>query len=232
MSSLAPLLLEQLGPEPVEILSIDLAGHGLSSHRGTEDHSRWRYVDEADQVAEQMGWTTHALIGHTDKRVIAMKQDAFFTSVHAAVRARTNGNKNSSWPIREEVAAVFIPRSLKPAEKKDEDTQIVQKGYTWRWDRMIMIADVMTNSDLFHKAFLRRIICPLLFVLAIDGLAYKNEKGPDAERFCPEERTFTLRNGIVIAAKHWKNSAKGVPRDRRRFLALHGFLDNAASFDL
>ncbi|KAF9167484.1 hypothetical protein DFQ26_004437 [Actinomortierella ambigua] len=62
---LAPLLLSQLGPEPVEILALDFAGHGLSSHRQTEDYSLWRYLEEADQVTEQMGWSKHAVLGHS-----------------------------------------------------------------------------------------------------------------------------------------------------------------------
>ncbi|KAF9956663.1 hypothetical protein BGZ72_002592 [Mortierella alpina] len=63
---LAPLMLEKLGSsEPVEIVALDLAGHGLSSHRTTEDYALWRYVEDADQVVEQLGWQRHAIIGHS-----------------------------------------------------------------------------------------------------------------------------------------------------------------------
>ncbi|KAF9205345.1 hypothetical protein BGZ59_000523 [Podila verticillata] len=62
---LAPLMLQQLGPEPVEIVALDLAGHGMSSHRQSEDYGLWRYVEDADQVVEQLGWQKHALIGHS-----------------------------------------------------------------------------------------------------------------------------------------------------------------------
>jgi hypothetical protein len=48
-----------------------------------------------------------------------------------------------------------------------------------------------------------------------------------------QERTFELVNGIVLAAKHWKTGEPSAqPRDTRRFLAFHGFLDNACTFDL
>ncbi|KAG0049878.1 hypothetical protein BGZ83_005309 [Gryganskiella cystojenkinii] len=63
---LAPLMLQQLGPEPVEVVALDLAGHGMSSHRVTEDYQLWRYVEDIDQVAEQLGWQSrHAIIGHS-----------------------------------------------------------------------------------------------------------------------------------------------------------------------
>ncbi|KAG0270984.1 hypothetical protein BGZ95_001280 [Linnemannia exigua] len=62
---LAPLLLEQLGPEPVEILALDLAGHGMSDHRTSEDYALWRYIEDADQIVEQLGWQKHAIIGHS-----------------------------------------------------------------------------------------------------------------------------------------------------------------------
>ena len=48
----------------------------------------------------------------------------------------------------------------------------------------------------------------------------------------PEERSFQLRNGLVIRAKHWRSAGPEVtPRDCRRFIAFHGYLDNAGSFD-
>ncbi|GJJ74648.1 hypothetical protein EMPS_07006 [Entomortierella parvispora] len=64
---LAPLMLQKLGPEPVEIVALDLAGHGKSSHRQTEDYGLWRYVEDMDQIVEQLGWTEqgHAILGHS-----------------------------------------------------------------------------------------------------------------------------------------------------------------------
>ncbi|KAF9966226.1 hypothetical protein BGZ70_002964 [Mortierella alpina] len=62
---LAPLMFQQLGPEPLEILALDLAGHGMSSHRQTEDYNLWRFVEDLDQVTEQLQWHKHALIGHS-----------------------------------------------------------------------------------------------------------------------------------------------------------------------
>lgn len=63
-------MLQQLAPEPVEIVALDLAGHGMSSHRQTEDYGLWRYVEDIDQVTEQLGWHEqqqggHAILGHS-----------------------------------------------------------------------------------------------------------------------------------------------------------------------
>ncbi|CAO3565713.1 unnamed protein product [Mortierella alpina] len=58
-------MFQQLGPEPLEILALDLAGHGMSSHRQTEDYNLWRFVEDLDQVTEQLQWHKHALIGHS-----------------------------------------------------------------------------------------------------------------------------------------------------------------------
>ncbi|KAG0343796.1 hypothetical protein BG004_004990 [Podila humilis] len=79
-SSFDLLLVEQLGPEPVEVLALDLAGHGTSSHRVTEDYNLWRYVDDADQVVEQLGWKRHVIIGHSMGGAAASMYSAVFES--------------------------------------------------------------------------------------------------------------------------------------------------------
>ncbi|KAG0264818.1 hypothetical protein DFQ27_001016 [Actinomortierella ambigua] len=128
------------------------------------------------------------------KKTLSTKRDAFFPTIQAAVRARTLGSKDSVWPIREDVAAVFIPRSLKPTEQKDEHTQTTQQGYSWCWDRMIMISDVMANSDLYTKAFVSRVTCPVLFILAIDGYAWKREKDGKVMSWFTASSSVTVRD--------------------------------------
>ncbi|KAF9139542.1 hypothetical protein BGX30_007840 [Mortierella sp. GBA39] len=77
---LAPILLEQLGPEPVEILALDLAGHGTSDHRTSEDYALWRYIEDADQIVEQLGWQRHAIIGHSMGGAISTLYAGLFVS--------------------------------------------------------------------------------------------------------------------------------------------------------
>ncbi|KAF9997732.1 hypothetical protein BGZ79_008559 [Entomortierella chlamydospora] len=205
---LAPLLLKQLGPEPVEIVALDLAGHGLSDHRTTEDYALWRYVDDADQVVEQLGWQRHAIIGHsmggaastiyaglydsrvtlcvlldnfgpitrdvddqpqhllehiTQKRGLPKKRLPFHPSIESACKARSQGG------ISEEYARVLMPRGLRPAERTLDDGAVV-KGWTWTTDRLLTIRSAQSLSEDYAKAFMSRISCPVLAVLAEEGL--------------------------------------------------------------
>ncbi|OAQ28032.1 alpha/beta-hydrolase [Linnemannia elongata AG-77] len=77
---LAPLMLQQLGPEPVEIVALDFAGHGKSSNRQTEDYSIWRYAEDAVHVANQLGWDRHAVIGHSMGGAVACLYSGLFVS--------------------------------------------------------------------------------------------------------------------------------------------------------
>ena len=48
------------------------------------------------------------------------------------------------------------------------------------------------------------------------------------------ERTFTCSDGVKLATRHWVNfdaSSSPPPLHTRKFLCLHGWLDNAASFN-
>ncbi|KAI1317884.1 hypothetical protein EDD11_007546 [Mortierella claussenii] len=208
---LAPRLLRQLGPEPAELVALDLAGHGLSSHRTTEDYALWRYVEDADQVVEQLGWKTHAIIGHSmggaistiyaglyesrvslcvlldnfgpltrdvedqpqhllehiqEKKNLATKRLPFHPTIESACKARSQGG---AYGIQPEFARVLMPRGLRPAEKTLEDGTVIQ-GWTWTTDRLLTIRSAQSMSETFAKAFMSRIRCPLLAVLAKDGL--------------------------------------------------------------
>ncbi|KAF9205536.1 hypothetical protein BGZ49_003900 [Haplosporangium sp. Z 27] len=205
------LLLKQLGPEPVEIVALDHAGHGLSSHRVTEDYSIWRYVEDTDQVVEQLGWQRHAIIGHsmggaatsiytglfhsrvvlcilldnigpltrdvedqpdhlleyiTQKKGLLKKRLPFHPSVESACKARSQGGEFGILP---EFAKLLMPRGLRPAERTMEDGTVV-KGWTWTTDRILTIRSPQSLSEGYAKAFIGRISCPVLAVLARDGL--------------------------------------------------------------
>ena len=62
-NTLAPLL---VGEGNIQILAIDFAGHGLSSHRPRDSH--YPVVEHAADVvgfAEKMGWSTYCLLCHS-----------------------------------------------------------------------------------------------------------------------------------------------------------------------
>ncbi|KAG0257125.1 hypothetical protein BG011_004146 [Mortierella polycephala] len=201
------LMLQQLGPEPVEIVALDLAGHGQSSHRTTEDYALWRYVEDADQVVEQLGWQKHAIIGHsmggavstiyaglfesrvtlcvlldnpgpltrdvedqpqhllehiTDKRRLATKRPAFHPTIDAACKARSQGGAHNILP---EFARLLVQRGIGPMERVMDDGTVVQ-GWTWTTDRLLTIRSAQSLSESYAKAFMGRICCPILSVLA------------------------------------------------------------------
>ncbi|KAG0329276.1 hypothetical protein BGZ99_002825 [Dissophora globulifera] len=213
---LSPLLLKQLGPEPVEIVALDLAGHGQSSHRTTEDYALWRYVEDIDQVAEQLGWQRHAVLGHSmggavatlysglyesrvtlcilldnfgpftrsvedqpqhllehiqDKKKLVTKRLPFHPTIESACTARSQGGANG---IQPEYARFLMDRGLKPAEKTMEDGTVVQ-GWTWTTDRILTIRSAQSMSEEYSRAFMRRICCPVLGVLAEGGLLQLTE---------------------------------------------------------
>jgi pimeloyl-ACP methyl ester carboxylesterase len=50
----------------IQCLAIDMAGHGLTDHRlGLADYPVWSEVGAIYAIADQMGWSTFALLGHS-----------------------------------------------------------------------------------------------------------------------------------------------------------------------
>ncbi len=66
-SVLAPLL------EGVELVALDMAGHGQSDHRpGSAPYNIWEDVAEIFAIADQLGWERFALLGHSRGAIISM----------------------------------------------------------------------------------------------------------------------------------------------------------------
>jgi len=66
---LAPLLdLSQ-----IQVLAIDLAGHGLSQHRsGISDYPIWSEIASIYAIADEMGWSEFSLMGHSRGAMISL----------------------------------------------------------------------------------------------------------------------------------------------------------------
>ncbi|KAF9090990.1 hypothetical protein BGX29_011186 [Mortierella sp. GBA35] len=207
------LVLQQLGPEPVEIVALDLAGHGRSSHRQTEDYSIWRYAEDADHVASLLGWQRHAVIGHSmgggaatvysglftsrvvlcilldnfgpfsrlvedqpehllehiqQKKNLPNKQLPFHASIESAAQARSKGG---AYGLDLPSARILVPRGLRPIERTDPvDGTTTQQGWTWSTDQLLTIRSAQSLSDEYVQAFMTRITCPVLAVIASQGL--------------------------------------------------------------
>ncbi|KAF9903959.1 hypothetical protein EC991_003177 [Linnemannia zychae] len=205
------LLLQQLGPEPAEIVALDLAGHGRSSHRQTEDYGIWRYAEDADHVAALLGWNKHAVIGHSmggaaatvysglfnsrvvmcilldnfgpftrlvedqpdhllehiqQKKDLPNKQLPFHPTIESAAQARSKGG---AYGLDLPSARILVPRGLRPIERTDAEGHTVQ-GWTWSTDQLLTIRSAQSLSEEYVQAFMTRITCPILAVLASQGL--------------------------------------------------------------
>lgn len=56
----------------LNVVALDLAGHGLSSHRSVDaTYDIWMDVGEVMAVADQMGWDRFAIIGHSRGAIIS-----------------------------------------------------------------------------------------------------------------------------------------------------------------
>lgn len=55
----------------VNLVSLDLAGHGLSDHIAAGGYSLWQQAATVLQVAEQLGWDRFALLGHSMGAIIS-----------------------------------------------------------------------------------------------------------------------------------------------------------------
>lgn len=55
------------------VIALDMAGHGQSAHRpGTSPYNIWDDVAEIFAIADQLGWSTFGLLGHSRGAIIAM----------------------------------------------------------------------------------------------------------------------------------------------------------------
>lgn len=55
----------------VNLVSLDLAGHGLSDHIASGGYSLWQQASTVLQVAEELGWNRFALLGHSMGAIIS-----------------------------------------------------------------------------------------------------------------------------------------------------------------
>ena len=56
----------------VNLVAVDMAGHGQSSHRlGASPYNIWEDVPEIFAIADQLGWQEFALLGHSRGGIIA-----------------------------------------------------------------------------------------------------------------------------------------------------------------
>ncbi|WP_347329543.1 alpha/beta hydrolase [Marinimicrobium locisalis] len=85
-------LAEQLGN--VHLVALDLAGHGRSDHRpGGGPYAIWEDVGDVFAVADQLGWSSFSLLGHSRGGIIGMLAAGTFPE-----RIQALGLVESLWP--------------------------------------------------------------------------------------------------------------------------------------
>lgn len=195
MATLAPKLCEALH---LQIVSLDLPGHGLSEHkRGPYHFIDW--VADVVAAADALGWEKFSLLGHSMGAGIS-------TLVAGTVPERVERTVllEGLGPMTEEPeqAARRLTRALRlEARKQDKQKRLfdapetaaerlreaakmlpessrilierglvqVEGGWTWRADPRLRLDSRMRLTEAHANAFLTAIRCPVLLVAATDG---------------------------------------------------------------
>ncbi|KAF9923967.1 hypothetical protein FBU30_005987 [Linnemannia zychae] len=243
------LMLQQLGPEPVEIVALDFAGHGRSSHRQSEDYGIWRYAEDASHVADMLGWQNHAIMGHSmggaaatiysglfnsrlegvvicilldnfgpftrmiedqpehllehieQKKNLPNKQLPFHPTIEAAAQARSKGG---AFGLDLPSARIMVPRGLRPYNRTDVEGNTIQ-GWTWSTDQLLTIRSAQSLSEEYVQAFMTRITCPILAIIASQGLQTIRYMVDDRLPWL-EKTKVTLKDVVGSHSVHMENA--------------------------
>jgi pimeloyl-ACP methyl ester carboxylesterase len=223
MTTLAPTLCAAL---PLQIVSLDLPGHGLSGHkRGPYHFIDW--VADVIAAADALGWEKFSLLGHSMGAGIS-------TLVAGTVPERVERTVllEGLGPMTEEPeqAARRLARSLRlEARKQDRQKRLfdapetaaerlreaarmlpessrilierglvqVEGGWTWRADPRLRLDSRMRLTEAHANAFLAAIRCPMLLVAATDGWPH-DPKQLDARA----SKIATLERVTVVGQHH------------------------------
>ena len=195
MTGLAPRLCEAL---PLQIVCLDLPGHGLSDHKRGPYH----FIDwVADMVgaANALGWEKFSLLGHsmgagistlvagtiTDRieRAVLLEGLGPMTDEpeHAARRLTralmVEGRKQDKQKRLFDAPETAAERLREAAKMSPESSRIlierglvqVEGGWTWRADPRLRLESRMRMTEVQVGSFLTAIRCPVMLVEATQG---------------------------------------------------------------
>jgi pimeloyl-ACP methyl ester carboxylesterase len=195
MTKLAPMLCEAL---PIQIVSLDLPGHGLSEHKRGPYH----FIDwVADVVAavNALGWEKFSLLGHSmgagistlvagtipervDRTVLIEGLGPMTEEPEQAARRlgrslRLEARKQDKQKRLFDAPEIAAERLREAAKMLPESSRIlierglvqVEGGWTWRADPRLRLDSRMRLTEAHAAAFLTAIQCPVLLVSATDG---------------------------------------------------------------
>lgn len=204
---LAPLL-----PE-LDLVALDFAGHGRSDHRAPGVHyTSFLDVQDVLAVADQLGWSTFRLLGHSMGASVASELAAMFPErIDSAVmidgfmatggvtqteRLEQNREAIERMLARPKAARVF-PDTETMATRVTEATDqtleaarvLVERGHkkvdggvTWRTDPRIRFPTPMRPSIEQVDALIARSTSPTLLLVAKDGDKWYQGEIPNREK--------------------------------------------------
>ena len=185
----------------LRIVALDLAGHGLSDHRPLgASYALSDYAYDVLCVAECLGWSRYALLGHSLGALIAIQlaaamperishlalidglippttDDAQATEQLAlALRARLRqGDGRRVYPTLAAAAEArqrsHLTVSAEAAQLLAErGTEAVPGGYSWRSDKRLTLPSPTRLTPAQAWSFVAQVQCPSMLVVAEQGV--------------------------------------------------------------
>ncbi|MCP5334396.1 MAG: alpha/beta hydrolase [Oceanospirillaceae bacterium] len=194
-SKLAPLL------TGYEVFAVDLPGHGLSDHLPAQQHYHvWQGTEDVELLADALGLTEFALMGHSMGAAIATLYAAVFPQrishlvlldalgplTHEPVQAVDNMRdailqmkaikpEQRVLPAAESFISTRLQGPLALQQEAAElivgrAIQAVPGGFCWRSDKRLKNPSLLRLSNEQLQAFLQAIRAPVLGLFASDGI--------------------------------------------------------------
>lgn len=216
---LAPLLAGR------KILALDLPGHGLSDHKpASGSYAIWDDLRSIVAVADQLGWTTFTLLGHSRGAIISVLLAAVLPErviqlicldggMLEAMPASTvveqlgkyvqqygkNKRPSVGFSTLEDVVSArqkATGMSVSSARTIIERATYEKAGsWYWRSDRRLFYASPVKFSAEQLQAFFAAIRCPCMIVIADQGMGKWLDKLP-----VPWPEAFVLRH--IVGSHH------------------------------
>lgn len=191
---IAPLL------EKVQLVALDMAGHGHSDHRSPDaSYHIWDDVREILLLADELGWSTFSILGHSRGAIIgamlaavapervkrlvlidgllplttpaeeAASQLKKFLDAYLAWPGIWEGRKDLGVMIRGRMRAGFGLAETPARMLVERNTEYVDGYYYWRSDPRLQMPSPQMLSDEAAWSFVSRIAVPTLLLLASEG---------------------------------------------------------------
>lgn len=181
------------------VVALDMAGHGLSDHRGVnQPYNIWEDVGEIFAVADQLGWREFTLLGHSRGAIVSTLAagtfperishlallDGMLPKPVAADRAAeqlassiTDCRRHRFWPSYDSLEPMIKARthgfwslSQSAAEALvTRGSEPTEQGYRWTADPLLRAASAVRLSEAHLQSFVQRIRAKTLVFEADQG---------------------------------------------------------------